>query len=106
VKKEDHICALYELPIVNNLSVPLIGELVEIRFKKAQNLIQEWFAPLLDKVSSFKVLTSKNIKAEKLELVCEEALPILIIGAKQDLSKASHLFSQETIKTRVTSIMI
>jgi len=106
IYKEDHICALYELPIVNNINIPLIGDLVEIRYKKVDKLIHKWFDPLLNRVNSFKTLITQNIKNEKLELVCEESHPIVIIGAKQDLYKAPYLFSKETLESKVSSILI
>lgn len=89
----DYLYVLMELPELKSDAMPLIGDLKEIRYRKAKAQLQNWYQNISFKIEDFKpIIFQEGITPKKLSAHLLEIDKLLVFGMPHQEKGVRKLF--------------
>lgn len=93
----DRLHVIYQLSRVKMESIPLIGDLKEIRLQKARRKIIEWFESLeLQEVTCFPLVYEQRVGVKQLKADLPQSDELVVLGTEEQEQFLCQLFQPLT----------
>ena len=91
--EDDRLYVLMELPELKSDAMPLIGDLKEIRYRKAKAQLENWHQNMNLKIQGFKsIIFQEGITTKKLTAELHDLGKLLIFGMPHQEKEVRKLF--------------